>query len=107
MIHHHHHPPPSARTVAYTIVGIDYVPRLVPFIWTRLFDRHLTFSGDPSLEPDERIARGSLAANDYVVYSVRKERVIGVISCGPANVAVQFIELFRKGRLISKEQVLR
>jgi len=92
---------------AFSILDISAQPRFVPFLWLHLFDRHITFAGDPSLEPDERILRGSIAGNDFVVYFIKADKVIAVASCGPENVAIQFIELFRRDRNISKAEVQR
>jgi hypothetical protein len=93
--------------VAHSILGISAPYRFVPFLWIRLFNRLLTFSGDPTVEADERIVRGSILANDFVVYFLKANRVIGVANCGPKNVAVQFIELFRQGKTVKREEVER
>ena len=88
-------------------MGISARPRLVPFLWIRLFDRHLTFSSlDPTIPVDERILRGSLANNDFVAYFLKSDRVVGVASCGPANVAIQFMEIFKRDKIVTKAEVL-
>uniref|UniRef100_A0A915P7V3 Rieske domain-containing protein n=1 Tax=Meloidogyne floridensis TaxID=298350 RepID=A0A915P7V3_9BILA len=97
----------QGKIAAYTIMGISARPRLVPFLWIRLFDRHLTFSSlDPTIPVDERILRGSLANNDFVAYFLKSDRVVGVASCGPANVAIQFMEIFKRDKIVTKAEVL-
>ena len=32
-------------------------------------------------------------------------KVVGVANCGPANVAIQFMELFRRDKIVTKSEV--
>ncbi|KAF7638257.1 Rieske domain-containing protein [Meloidogyne graminicola] len=95
----------QGKIAAYSLMGISARPRLVPFLWIRLFDRHLTFSSlDPTIDVDERILRGSIAENNFVAYFLKSDKVVGVANCGPLNVAIQFMEIFKKDKIVTKAE---
>uniref|UniRef100_A0A914QBU5 Rieske domain-containing protein n=1 Tax=Panagrolaimus davidi TaxID=227884 RepID=A0A914QBU5_9BILA len=80
----------------------------VPFIWTDLFDRHITFCGDFFTTPManvETIVKGDIFENTYCCYILKNDEVIAVIDCSKKAVAVQFIEIFRLKIKVKQEMI--
>ncbi|KAH7725005.1 apoptosis-inducing factor 3-like protein [Aphelenchoides avenae] len=96
----------QGRVAAMSILGRKPERAFVPFLWLDLFDRHITFAGDPFVEPTEVIARGSLANNNYVCYYIKNDTVVGVLGCGPEGVPAQFVEIFQKRTRVTRDEAV-
>ena len=58
----------QARIVAKTITGKNVKDDFVPFFWIDIFEKHITFCGDCSSVPEDKVIRGSLKDGEYVCY---------------------------------------
>uniref|UniRef100_A0AC35GCK0 FAD/NAD(P)-binding domain-containing protein n=1 Tax=Panagrolaimus sp. PS1159 TaxID=55785 RepID=A0AC35GCK0_9BILA len=94
----------AAMSITNRTNSIEYVP----FIWTDLFDRHITFCGDfftTSMANVETIVKGNIFENTYCCYILKNDEVIAVIDCSKKAVAVQFIEIFRLKIKVKQEMI--
>uniref|UniRef100_A0A914QRB9 FAD/NAD(P)-binding domain-containing protein n=1 Tax=Panagrolaimus davidi TaxID=227884 RepID=A0A914QRB9_9BILA len=94
----------AALSITNRTNSIEYVP----FIWTDLFDRHITFCGDFFTTPManvETIVKGDIFQNTYCCYILKNDEVIAIIDCSKKAVAVQFIEIFRLKIKVKQEMI--
>lgn len=58
----------QAKLVAKKITGKNFKDDFVPFFWIDVHKKHITFCGDCTTVPEDKVIRGSLKEEDYRCY---------------------------------------
>ena len=64
----------AGKLAAFAITNRTHALDFVPFLWTDLFDRHITFCGDffsTPLQNAETIVKGNLLDKNYICYILK------------------------------------
>ncbi|CAJ0586084.1 unnamed protein product, partial [Mesorhabditis spiculigera] len=95
------------QIAAHSLMGQRTFTAFVPFFWGRFFDELSLKSSGYQEDYDSTIVHGDLANFDFTKYYLKDDTVISVVSAGPSNAAVQFLDLFQKRIKVSGLQVER
>ncbi|CAJ0589901.1 unnamed protein product [Cylicocyclus nassatus] len=91
--------------LAYSIIGRPYPTQIVPFFWTLFFQEFgVRLAGCPEGSSNV-ILHGSLADLKFAKYYLKDDIVVAVASAGPTPTAVQFLELFKRKKQVTREDV--
>jgi apoptosis-inducing factor 3 len=94
----------QGRTAARNMSGRDVVFDAVPFFWTRQFDIGLLYVGHAA-SWDEIIYRGNVAAQDFLAFYVKDNRVLAVAGMNRDREMAAAEELLRLGHMPTREQL--
>jgi NADPH-dependent 2,4-dienoyl-CoA reductase/sulfur reductase-like enzyme len=96
----------QGRTAARNMLGRNVTFAAVPFFWTRQFDIGLLYVGHVS-SWDEIIYRGDVAAQDFLAFYVKDNRVRAVAGMNRDREMAAAEELLRLDRMPTREQLER
>jgi apoptosis-inducing factor 3 len=94
----------QGRTAARNMLGRNVTFDAVPFFWTRQFDLGLLYVGHAA-SWDEIIYRGDVAAQDFLAYFVKDNRVLAVAGMNRDRELAAAEELLRLDRMPTREQL--
>jgi len=94
----------QGRTAARNMLGRNVTFDAVPFFWTRQFDIGLLYVGHVS-SWDEIIYRGDVAAQDFLAFYVKDNRVRAVAGMNRDREMAAAEELLRLDRMPTREQL--
>jgi len=96
----------QGRTAARNMLGRNISFDAVPFFWTRQFDIGLLYVGHAA-GWDEIIYRGDVAAQDFLAFYVKDNRVLAVAGMNRDREMAAAEELLRLDRMPTREQLQR
>ena len=96
----------QGRTAARNMLGRNITFDAVPFFWTRQFDIGLLYVGHVS-SWDKIIYRGDVAAQDFLAFYVKGNRVRAVAGMNRDREMAAAEELLRLDRMPTREQLER
>lgn len=94
----------QGRAAARNMLGRDVPFDGVPFFWTRQFDAGLNYVGHAA-SWDEIVYHGDVAAQDFLAFYVKGERVLAVAGMNRDRELAAAEELFRLDRMPSRAQL--
>jgi len=94
----------QGRIAARNMVGKKETCKSVPFFWTSIFGKRITYAGHAH-QYDDVVIDGKLDEMKFAAYFLFSNRIYAVIAVGRDPIASKAAELFLSGSLPSADQI--